>query len=89
MQGVLEAYWAAYKAFGLALYADLSHHREVWDYHEQMVEAVARGDIKAGHQALREHMALLRYEPEHHKQPRLGPNDGRRSGSSTGRHLFE
>ncbi len=37
VQGILEAYWAAYKAFGLALYAELSYHREVWDYHERMV----------------------------------------------------
>ncbi len=89
VQGVLEAYWAAYKAFGLALYADLSHHREVWDYHERMVEAVARGDIEAGHQALREHMTLLRYEPEQHEQKHLGQNDGRRPANPTGRHLFE
>ncbi len=64
VQGILEAYWAAYKAFGLALYADLSYHREVWDYHERMVECVAAGDFDAGLQALREHMILLRYLPD-------------------------
>ena len=89
VQGVLEAYWAAYKAFGLALYADLSHHREVWDYHERMVEAVARGDIEAGHQALREHMTLLRYEPEWHQTKRTARDDGQHSGNPTGRHFFE
>lgn len=62
--GILEAYWAAYRAFGLALYADLSYHHEVWDYHDRMVECVARGDIEGGYQALRDHMALLRYVPE-------------------------
>jgi DNA-binding FadR family transcriptional regulator len=66
VQGILEAYWAAYKAFGLALYADLSYHREVWDYHERMVESVAQGDFDAAHRALCEHMQLLRYVPEHH-----------------------
>jgi DNA-binding FadR family transcriptional regulator len=64
VQGLLEAYWTAYEAYGLALYADLSHHREVWDYHERMVECVARGDIDASYQALKEHMMLLRYMPD-------------------------
>lgn len=64
VQGIFEAYWAAYEAFGLALYAELSYHREVWDYHERMVECVAQGDFDAGYQALREHMQLLRYQPD-------------------------
>jgi len=64
VQGLLEAYWTAYEAYGLALYADLSHHREVWDYHERMVECIARGDIDASYQALKEHMMLLRYIPD-------------------------
>jgi len=89
VQGILEAYWAAYKAFGLALYADLSHHREVWDYHERMVEAVARGDIEAGYEALREHMTLLRYEPQQHGQRHPGQGDGQRPNSPKGRHVFE
>jgi DNA-binding FadR family transcriptional regulator len=64
VQGILQAYWAAYQAFGLALYADIAYHREVWDYHERMVECVARGDFDGGHCALREHMGLLRYRSE-------------------------
>ncbi len=63
--GILEAYWAAYEAFGLGLYAELSYHHEVWDYHERMVEYVASGDFDAGYQALRDHMQLLRYQPDH------------------------
>jgi DNA-binding FadR family transcriptional regulator len=63
VQGILEAYWAAYKAFGLALYAELSYHRDVWNYHERMVECVARGDLEGSHRALCEHMTLLRYSP--------------------------
>lgn len=61
VQGILQAYWTAYKAFGLALYAELSYHRKVWTYHEQMVDHVARGEFEAGRQALEEHMTLLRY----------------------------
>lgn len=63
--GLLEAYWAIYEAFGLAYYADLSYHREVWDYHERMVECVAQGDFERGCQALKNHMELLRYMPIH------------------------
>lgn len=62
--GLLEAYWAAYQAFGLALYADLTYHRRVWEYHARMVECVATGDFDGGRDALREHMTLLRYMPE-------------------------
>jgi DNA-binding FadR family transcriptional regulator len=64
VQGILEAYWAAYKAFGLALYADLSYHRDVWDHHERMVECVAHGDLDGSYRALRDHMTLLRYSPD-------------------------
>jgi DNA-binding FadR family transcriptional regulator len=64
VQGILEAYWAAYKAFGLALFAELSYHREVWDYHERMVSCLERGDFEGSHRALSEHMTLLRYSPD-------------------------
>ncbi len=88
VQGLLEAYWAAYKAFGLALYADLSYHRAVWDYHERMVECVAEGDFDGGHRALREHMALLRYMPDQtHDTPDESSRSTERSPSS--RHSFE
>jgi DNA-binding FadR family transcriptional regulator len=64
VQGLLEAYWAAYKAFGIALHAPLSYHRKVWAYHERMVECIAHGDFEGGRQALEEHMALLRHVPD-------------------------
>lgn len=63
VHGLLEAYWVAYQAFGLAFFAELSYHRQVWAYHERMVECVARGDLDGGHQALAEHMTLLRHMP--------------------------
>lgn len=85
VQGILEAYWEAYKAFGLALYADLSYHREVWDYHERMAECVARGEFETGLHALREHMMLIRYLPE-----RTADNGHRPAERSTSiRHSFE
>ena len=64
VNGLLQAYWVAYEAFGLPLYADLAYHRSVWDYHERMVECVAQGDYEGGRQALKEHMSLLRHQPE-------------------------
>jgi len=68
VQGLLEAYWAAYKAFGMSLHAPLSYHREVWAYHERMVECVAAGNYEEGRQALKDHMALLRHAPEQESQ---------------------
>ena len=59
--GFLESYWDAYDAFGLNLYAELSYHHTVWDYHEQMVDAIEAGDFERGKQLLVEHMALLRH----------------------------
>ena len=75
VQGILEAYWAAYQAFGMGLYAELAYHHEVWDFHERMVDCVARGDFDGGHQALRDHMVLLRYRPEELEVLELGSTE--------------
>ena len=85
VQGILEAYWEAYKAFGFGLYADLFYHRRVWDYHENMVECVARGDVEGGFQSLKEHMDLLRYAPDQDQS--VSPEPTERSAPI--RHLFE
>ena len=69
VQGLLHAYWSAYQAYGLALYADISYHHELWKYHEQIVESVARKDYEAGREALAEHMSLLRHVPEQIDSP--------------------
>jgi DNA-binding FadR family transcriptional regulator len=59
VQGILEAYWNIYEAFGLNVYTDLSYHEKVWQYHHRMVEAVCMGDFSAGYKALTEHMDLI------------------------------
>ncbi len=59
VQGILEAFWEAYEAFGLNLYRDLSYYRMVWGYHERIVDAIEAGDIKASRALLAEHMNLL------------------------------
>ena len=57
--GVLEAYWETYEAVGLNLYTDISYLKHVWDYHQEMVEAICTGDINRGYEALVEHTDLL------------------------------
>lgn len=63
--GILEAFWEAYEAFGLHLYADLNYHRKVWKYHRQIVDAIERGSIEESRQLFIEHTGLLR----HREQP--------------------
>jgi DNA-binding FadR family transcriptional regulator len=57
--GLLEAYWDAYEAVGLNVYADYAYLCEVWEYHESMVTAILEDDLDAGYQALVEHTGLL------------------------------
>jgi DNA-binding FadR family transcriptional regulator len=64
VQGILEAFWEAYEAFGLNLYADIDYHREVWDYHEWIVESLAQEDYEEGRLLLIEHMNLLQLREE-------------------------
>jgi DNA-binding FadR family transcriptional regulator len=63
VSGILEAYWDAYEAVGLNLYAGIEYLREVWGYHQRMVEAICAGDFDAGFQALVEHTDLLHHRP--------------------------
>jgi DNA-binding FadR family transcriptional regulator len=59
VQGLLEAYWDAYEAVELNTYADYAYLKRVWHFHEEIVEAISRGDIGLGKQLLIEHMRLL------------------------------
>lgn len=63
VSGLLEAYWEAYEAVGLNLYADYSYLQQVWNYHEQMIEAIEQGDYERGYQALIQHRDLLFQHP--------------------------
>lgn len=60
VKGLLEAYWEAYEAVELNVYSDYNYLREVWTFHERIVEAIAAGDYESGHAALVEHTCLLR-----------------------------
>lgn len=58
--GILEAYWEAYEAVGLNVFAGgYEYLEEVWQYHQQMVEAVCNGNFEAGYEALVKHTDLL------------------------------
>ena len=62
--GILEAYWDAYEAVGLNVFAGgYDYLQEVWRYHQQMVEAICQGDTKAGYEALIAHTDLLYQRP--------------------------
>ena len=57
--GLLEAYWDAYEAVGLNVYADLDYLEQVWTYHEQLAEAAINRDKSRGLDILREHFDLM------------------------------
>jgi DNA-binding FadR family transcriptional regulator len=59
VQGILEAFWESYEAFGLNLYTELEYHRGVWDYHVRIVDAIEAGDVEASKRLLIEHINLL------------------------------
>lgn len=72
--GLLEAYWEAYEAVGLNLYTDLEYLIQVWNFHQQMVDAVISGNFDAGFRALVSHKDLLfhRQNPELETENLLG-----------------
>ena len=62
--GILEAYWDAYEAVGLNLYAgSIDYLDEVWRYHARMVDCICSGDYAAGREALIQHVNLLAQRP--------------------------
>jgi DNA-binding FadR family transcriptional regulator len=62
--GILEAYWDAYEAVGLNIYAGgMDYMNEVWEYHAEMVDCVCSGNFDAGREALIKHVDLLSQRP--------------------------
>ncbi len=66
VKGLLEAYWEAYEAVGLNVFSDYQYLREVWGYHERIVDAIVAGRLDEGHRLLNEHTQLL----QHRETPR-------------------
>jgi DNA-binding FadR family transcriptional regulator len=62
--GVLEAYWEAYEAVGLNVFVGgYEYLQEVWEYHQQMVEAICSDRFDVGYEALIKHTDLLYHRP--------------------------
>ena len=62
--GILEAYWEAYEAVGLNVFAGgYDYLQEVWRYHQEMVESICNCNYEAGHEALVKHTDLLYHRP--------------------------
>jgi DNA-binding FadR family transcriptional regulator len=62
--GILEAYWDAYEAVGLNIYAGgMDYLNEVWEYHAKMVDCICTGNYEAGLEALIKHVDLLSQRP--------------------------
>ncbi len=62
--GLLEAYWDAYEAVGLNVFAGgYEYLQEVWQYHAEMVNAICSGNYEAGLEALVKHTDLLYHRP--------------------------
>ncbi|PKN93742.1 MAG: hypothetical protein CVU44_07965 [Chloroflexi bacterium HGW-Chloroflexi-6] len=59
VSGILEAYWEAYEAIGLNVYNDINYLQEVWQYHQQMVDAIVNQNYEAGYAALVKHTDLI------------------------------
>lgn len=57
--GLLDAYWDAYEAVELNTYADYVYLQQVWQYHDQIVDAIWAGQVDLGRRLLVEHMQLL------------------------------
>lgn len=60
VHGLLTAYWEAYDAYQITRFTQYDYWVAAWNYHEQIVAAVATGQVEQGKQLLREHFALLR-----------------------------
>ena len=62
--GIFEAYWDAYEAVGLNVFAGgYEYLQEVWDYHQQMVSSICSGNFEIGYEALVKHTDLLYHRP--------------------------
>jgi len=85
VQGILEAYWDAYEMVGLALYTDYRYLEQVWMAHEQMVDAILKGDAARGQSALETHFEILltRPQPDQNAHKDLGDEKVRISQTHT------
>lgn len=85
VSGLLEAYWEAYEAVGLSVYSDYGYLREVWRYHEGIVENIISGDRDEAYRLLVAHTRLLQHRadlPQAHDKERTAATDAGRTATS-------
>lgn len=63
VEGILEAYWDAYEAVGLNVFADYTYLQAVWNFHQSIVDSIFSGDDDSGYKALVDHKDLLYHRP--------------------------
>jgi DNA-binding FadR family transcriptional regulator len=62
--GLLDVYWDAYESIGLNVYTGLTYLQEVWQYHQQIVEALCNKDYALGYHLLLDHTDLIYHRPK-------------------------
>ncbi|MFZ4814006.1 MAG: FadR/GntR family transcriptional regulator [Phototrophicaceae bacterium] len=62
VSGILEAYWDAYTAVELNLYADYTYHQTVWNYHQKILDCLCAQDIQQAKTLFIQHTQLLRVQ---------------------------
>ena len=63
VMGIFESYWDLYEAMGFDVFADYQYLKYIWQYHEQMVNAICEGRYEQGFDALINHKDLLYQRP--------------------------
>ncbi|MBK8021382.1 MAG: FadR family transcriptional regulator [Chloroflexi bacterium] len=64
VMGILEAYWDAYEAVEVTRYASYQYLLQVWNYHEQILDALCASDYDHAKQLFIEHTKLIRYDSD-------------------------
>ncbi|MFZ0548090.1 MAG: FCD domain-containing protein [Candidatus Promineifilaceae bacterium] len=59
VQGLLKAYWDAYDATELTRFADYQYWLDVWNFHQQIVDAICDEQYEDGRATLVKHFELL------------------------------
>jgi len=57
---ILESYWTLYQSSDLNIYMDKAYLELVWNYHQKIVDALKARDFDRGHEALLNHMDLVK-----------------------------
>jgi DNA-binding GntR family transcriptional regulator len=59
VKGLLESYWDIYELIGLDLFMDFAYLKNVWKYHEEILNAIKKENLLEAYRLLDEHMDLI------------------------------